>query len=69
MTDLSRRGRRKEVEEIQLSTSQWKYRPNSTHLSREGQEVGSREFHAITGTCDLFFLFELERESGMYLTD
>jgi len=35
-----------------------KYRQNTTHLSREGQEVRrleGREFHGAPGTCDFFF--------------
>lgn len=46
------------MEESQVSTSQWKYRSNTPHLSREGQEVRrseGREFHGAPGTCDLFF--------------
>lgn len=53
------------MEEIQLSTSQWKYRQDTTHLSREGQEVRrseGREFHGAPGTCDLFFFLNLKED-------
>lgn len=51
------------MEESQVNTSQWNYKQNTTHLSREGQEFRrseGREFHGVPGTCDLFFYLNLK---------